>query len=137
MPRYRKPKWTKFVKLLGAGTFMWDSAHGKVFRGVNSRIHVVDWNQDGIPDLLVGDSAIERRRKADVTPEEYEEAMAELKKLPDSKRDEARAIRDRAEKRVHSGSVWLFLSNLRPGSRFVRTLVQDCHVVRQHIGVQS
>ena len=58
-----------------------------VRRGVNSKICVTDWNDDGLLDLLVGDSTYQRPELPEFTPEqkaEHEKLREELKKVQEN-----------------------------------------------------
>jgi FG-GAP-like repeat len=53
-------------------------------RGVRAKVCVVDYNGDGLPDLLVGDLSNQKPNKPDPTPEEkkkQDEAKKEVQKL--------------------------------------------------------
>jgi len=103
----------------------------KLQRGMNSRVHAVDWNADGKLDLLVGDKTTVIQRRKGLTDEKYNALMKEharLKKEVDGwiakykelgrgdtkefyKLDKQRRETRRQALEVRlTGHVWLFLA---------------------------
>jgi hypothetical protein len=71
-----------------------------VRRGTRSKICVADWNDDGLPDLLVGDFACQKPDLPEPTPEqkaEYENTRTELKKLNEQNREIIQKLIDTSE----------------------------------------
>ena len=50
-------------------------------RGVRAKICVVDYNGDGLPDLLVGDLSNQKPNKPEPTPEEKKKQEAAKKEM--------------------------------------------------------
>ena len=82
----REPKLAEGVVLIPPGTIEYDTAKmsKKPTRGVRAKVCVVDYNGDGLPDLLVGDLSNQKPDRPEPTPEEkkkQEAARKELEKL--------------------------------------------------------
>jgi hypothetical protein len=82
----KQPELAEGEILIPAGAIAYnaDKIPKEPTRGVRAKVCVVDYNGDGLPDLLVGDLSNQRPNVPDPTPEEkkkQEAAKAELSKL--------------------------------------------------------
>ena len=82
----KEPKLAEGVVLIPPGTIEYDMAKmsKEPTRGVRAKVCVVDYNGDGLPDLLVGDLSNQKPNRPEPTPEEkmkQEAAQKELAKL--------------------------------------------------------
>src|SRR5262249_50491129 len=79
----REPKLAEGVPLLPPGTIEYDTAKmsKQPVSGVRAKVCVVDYNGDGLPDLLVGDISNQRPDRPDPTSEEKKKQEAARKEL--------------------------------------------------------
>ena len=82
----KEPKLAEGVVLIPPGTMGHDEEKlpKEPTRGTRAKVCVVDYNGDGLPDLLVGDFSIQRPNRPEPTPEEkkkQEAAKTELNKV--------------------------------------------------------
>jgi hypothetical protein len=79
----REPRLAEGVVLIPPGTIEYDLAKmsTKPTRGVRAKVCVVDYNGDGLPDLLVGDLTNQKPNKPAPTPEEKQKQEAARKEL--------------------------------------------------------
>jgi len=128
-----KPVWSAPVELLGKAQVSWEQNLDKikkVQRGTNSRVHAVDWNNDGKLDLLVGDRTTLVQRHKNLTDEQFEGFMDEYNRLTaeaqamavkgrkdlDAKKQahrlyhQARQVKAKAYLSQDTGHIWLYLA---------------------------
>jgi hypothetical protein len=82
----KEPKLAKGVILIPAATVEYDidKMSKEPMRGVRAKVCVVDYNGDGLPDLLVGDMTNQKPNRPDLTPEQkkkQQDAKQEMEKL--------------------------------------------------------
>ncbi|MEM9317107.1 MAG: VCBS repeat-containing protein, partial [Pseudomonadota bacterium] len=72
-----EPQWRDFKSLIPASRSGTQSVSGgPMVPGTSTRLWVVDWNQDGKLDILLGDSVTLSDRKEGLTDSEYESLKA-------------------------------------------------------------
>jgi hypothetical protein len=79
----KKPKLAEGVVLIPPGTIEYDvqKMSKEPTRGVRAKVCVVDYNGDGLPDLLVGDLSNQRPNTPEPTPEEKKKQVAARKEM--------------------------------------------------------
>jgi hypothetical protein len=79
----RAPKLAEGVVLIPPGTIEYDveKIPSKPTRGVRAKVCVVDYNGDGLPDLLVGDLSNQKPNRPPLTPEAKRKQEAAKKEL--------------------------------------------------------
>jgi hypothetical protein len=79
----KEPKLAEGVVLIPPGAIEYDieTMSKKPTRGVRAKVCVVDYNGDGLPDLLVGDISNQKPNRPEPTPEEKKKQEAARKEL--------------------------------------------------------
>ena len=75
-----EPQWSEFKQLIDATglTQQSDADDRAIIPAGSTRVWVYDWNRDGLPDILMGDSVTLESPKDGISHEDYKLELAEL-----------------------------------------------------------
>lgn len=102
----QKPEWSSFTRLIrGSMVYHQSADNGKEIEpGRASRVWVTDFNQDGKPDLLVGDSTTIQNKVKGVTQAEFERKKAAFDKKMESLNQKVAPLQQKYMERLNKFS---------------------------------